>query len=54
MRNLDTLPFDVLFEVSRYLGLEDVLALGCTSRQLRAAVRGEEKLARLVVKVSEW
>ncbi|KAK8188767.1 uncharacterized protein BKA78DRAFT_296828 [Phyllosticta capitalensis] len=50
MRNLDSLPFDVLFEVSRYLGLADVLALGWTSRQLRAAVRGEEALARLVVK----
>ncbi|KAK8154562.1 hypothetical protein IWX90DRAFT_57787 [Phyllosticta citrichinensis] len=49
MRHLDTLPFDVLFEVARYLALDDVAALGCASRRLRGAVKGEEALCRMVV-----
>ncbi|KAK8180642.1 hypothetical protein BC567DRAFT_221333 [Phyllosticta citribraziliensis] len=52
MRNLDTLPFDVLFEVSRYLALDDVAALGCASRRLRGVVKGEDALCRMVVQVS--
>ncbi|KAK8430643.1 hypothetical protein IWX49DRAFT_230743 [Phyllosticta citricarpa] len=53
MRNLDSLPFDVLFEVARYLSLDDVVALGCTSRQLRVVVKREEALCRMVVQSQE-
>lgn len=52
MHNLENLPFDVLFEVSRHLALDDVAALGCASRRLRALVKGDEVLCRMVVQVS--
>ncbi|KIW00206.1 uncharacterized protein PV09_08246 [Verruconis gallopava] len=45
MRSLDALPFDVLFGVSLYLDIEDIVNLHNSCRQLRFLL-GEETLCR--------
>jgi hypothetical protein len=48
--NLDSLSFDLLFGISVYLDVEDVVHVSSTSRQLRALL-DEETLCRRLVEV---
>ena len=48
--NLHTLPFDIIFAILPYLGLEDIVRLGTTCRQLETILR-ESTLCRRAVEV---
>jgi hypothetical protein len=48
---LDSLPYDLLFEISLYLNVEDVINLHNSCRQLRFLV-GEETLCRKLLEVN--
>jgi hypothetical protein len=50
--SLDTVPFDLLFEISRYLDVEDVVHLSRTSRQL-SILLDEKTLCRQLLEVNK-
>jgi hypothetical protein len=52
MAELTTLNFDVHFEISKYLDLEDVIHLTQTCRNLRTLLNNVQ-LARRIVEVSQ-
>jgi hypothetical protein len=53
MTALGSFPcYDVVFEISNFLNLDDVLHLSQTCRQLRALIFSNEQVARKVVAVS--
>lgn len=49
--NINTLPFDPIFEIASYLGLEDVVHLSRTCKQLESVL--VETLSRRTIEVRD-
>lgn len=52
MTVFEDFPYDVVFELSKFLNLEDVVHLSQTCRQLRTSIFSNDHVARQVVEVS--
>ena len=52
MTVFEDFPYDVVFELSRFLNLEDVVHLSQTCRQLRTLIFSNDQVARQVIEVS--